>query len=303
MDLGSFSSPCLASAFETLTCSLTSLQGLTIHFPFSANAIRNAGRLTKLRSWMLILASEIPVDVIPSLFTSTDDCFPDLRNLSLHTADLDYAASIIQSLQRPLQTLLVVAKDRPSNDPSFIMTFTRVFVGHCFISSLTVLRLFVPTVKFQDQDIYSAFEPFFSLKNMAEFTIDNPCVVELDDIWFLAAANAWRHLKKLGLLSDGLPPKATLSGLIPLVQRCPDLESLRLTIVAKPFRMELLEVYNAKMKYIAFRSSPIENPVGVFRCLTKMFPNLPNVTWDGYNEDWQRISALLEESRMDAYVE
>ena len=68
----------------------------------------------------------------------------------------------------------------------------------------------------------------------------------------------------------------TLAGLIPLLKRCPNLDELDISLIAKPIDTDLLlGIPSSDNVYrLCFPASAIESPSEVFRCMVLMFPQL-----------------------------
>ncbi|KAG5342357.1 hypothetical protein C0989_002830 [Termitomyces sp. Mn162] len=143
---------------------------------------------------------------------------------------------------------------------------------------------------------------------MSAFRVVSQCVLELDNAFIADAAKAWPRLENLTLLPSPLPEastrlKMTLSGLIPLIRHCPDLNFLQVSIVADPFEPSLLlpKMFNMNITSLHFTHAHIDKPLAVFRCLVCMFPKLQEVTVLGSSGDWETLSSLIRESSNDIW--
>ncbi|KAG5732093.1 hypothetical protein E4T56_gene9253, partial [Termitomyces sp. T112] len=238
--------PQSVSALERLTVSLSHLRKLFVTVPFSADVLHQIGNLPELRELLVQLSSEGSTQEARDIFVSTDDRFSELRVFHLRAHRLGHVTQAMSSLQRPLTELYIEVKESDdTNTFSTFETFARVFLRHPCASSLVKLHLHVTIVGFEDGDVASAFRPLLAVYNMSAFRVVSQCVLELDNAFIADAAKAWPRLKNLTLLPSPLPeastrPKMTLSGLIPLIRHCPDLNFLQVSIVADPFEPSLL---------------------------------------------------------------
>ena len=68
----------------------------------------------------------------------------------------------------------------------------------------------------------------------------------------------------------------TLAGLIPLLERCPNLGELDISLIAKPIDPSLLSGISGfdTVHKVCFPGSAIESPSEVFHCIVRMFPQL-----------------------------
>jgi len=242
------------------------------------------------------------------LFRSDSWGFPRLSSFNFEAPTLELAADVTESLQHSALQNLGVTVDMGIPSMQSLSSFVRLmrsFPHHLCTSSLTCLELSGHNIWFEgaplSSSICDAFKPLFSLKKLQKLNIDFPFASELDDEWFADAAIAWPHLEMFFLSHDGFP-KVTLAGLIPLIRHCHELCDLTLSFSAEPFNMKLLQgASNTEIRRLNGGRCPIVFPVGIFRCLVVMFPNLAVVECRGFESEeehgaWEKVRDLLARS-------
>lgn len=151
------------------------------------------------------------------------------------------------------------------------------------------------------------FRPLFSFTALTSVTI---IPVVLDDSWLKEIAQAWPNLERLTVPACAAQrPRVTLEGIIPLINHCPRLCDLRITINAHPITPTKLDgIHNNHIKHISLDHSTVTLPRKVFRSLIRMFPYLVALTFcearrlytagEGlvYINGWGEINSLLRET-------
>lgn len=151
------------------------------------------------------------------------------------------------------------------------------------------------------------FRPLFSFTALTSVTI---IPVALDDPWLKEIAQAWPNLERLTVPACvAQRPRVTLEGVIPLINLCPRLCDLRITINAHPIPLTKLDgIHNNHIKHISLDHSTVVQPRKVFRSLIRMFPHLVALTHfearhlytmeEGlaYVNGWGEINSLLRET-------
>jgi hypothetical protein len=86
----------------------------------------------------------------------------------------------------------------------------------------------------------------------------------------------------------------TLTGLVPLIRKWPQLRSLSLPLSVEPVNPALLDgVYNMNIHCLSFLYGRIDSPLHLFRSLIRMFPNLRSVECnDQHSSSWE-VNRLL----------
>ncbi|GLB38022.1 hypothetical protein LshimejAT787_0410730 [Lyophyllum shimeji] len=310
-----------ASVIEAFVCSLHELETLSVvpSWRVAAETLNHLASLCKLRQCRTI---DIPSNVagvqLRDLFTVVGDRFPSLDSIIFYAQELDQAACVVESLQRPLTHLEVLAgymsevwATRPF---ASIANLTRSFVHHQCVSSLTYLWIHANNVDPEQfpppSAVTDAFRALFALRAIQSLDIALPFTSELDNDWFANAAAAWPHLQFLHFADrcrDG-EAKLTLAGLIPMIRCCPRLHDLAVPFSAEPFDLDLLPpgVCNLAVTHLDLSDCTIGPPAAVVECLTALFPNLAWTGYESYDEDsdeedgpggWSTVERLLQASR------
>ncbi|GLB43066.1 hypothetical protein LshimejAT787_1205150 [Lyophyllum shimeji] len=270
------------SAMEHLVCSLPDIRRLSVEFPEEALCTTSAmiDHLGSLPNLSICFISQVPPDKtmseLQSLFTTEGGRFPALSKFAYTAPTLALARAVIESLQCPLQQLAVDISASEEPIPA-LASFTSSFRYHRCSSSLTSFCLtgYSELDSVDSASMCAAFSSLFSLRALEHIYIGFFWVSHLDDTWYANAATAWPHLRALDF-SYNDPPKVTLSGLIPLIRNCRRLDTLTLSIVAKPFDPEILQVgdRNLAITHLSLQDSEIESPVDVYRCLLQLASSL-----------------------------
>ena len=96
--------------------------------------------------------------------------------------------------------------------------------------------------------------------------------------------------------------KMTLAGLIPLVEHCPKLKTIRLRLDAQPFDpTQVNGISNSKIRRLCLETYIIPSPRDVFLSLIKIFPNLEYVYQASYftasfSWPWDELNHMLHEA-------
>lgn len=126
------------------------------------------------------------------------------------------------------------------------------------------------------------------------------CPIDVDNDMLAAMAQAWPNLERIDLESfrgsSISPPKATLLGLIPLLQHCPRLKTVGVVMDAEHLTAEVLLAVppsdlaeDSRVKYLKVGNSKISDPTFVATFLSSLLPNLEDIrtAWPDrrYHED------------------
>ncbi|GLB34285.1 hypothetical protein LshimejAT787_0111690 [Lyophyllum shimeji] len=297
--------PEITSAAERLVCSLRHLEYLSLWPIMTTRITHHLGRLRELRHWNTEVRSDTAGFPIREMFTTEGGHFPNLCSFDLRASTLAVAAEVIESLQCPLRHLTVIITDETTAQPVLSLArFTGALPHHQCVASVRYLHLHgaVRLELSSGPAARQAFRSLFSLRALRSLWITLPCASVLDDDWYAAAADAWRGLECLRITHPE-SPVLTLAGLIPLIRNCRQLYELELSICAEPFDLRLLQpgICNTTITDLNLGPSPIVDTVGVFRCLTLMFPNLQSVACTDnvlpeHDDAWEKVSGMLEES-------
>ncbi|CAL1712136.1 unnamed protein product [Somion occarium] len=169
----------------------------------------------------------------PLLLAQCDHAFPALRSLTLHVRDVVEATRFIELSPLPRLTDLSLAiRDQsfPSS-PTLIQTLGEVMARQFSTTTYETFEISSQCPMRLPWDASKAIQPFMlqpflKFQAMSSFKLDAQWCYDLDDAFMDVVASAWRQLHSLRLDPNGSWPshrvcKLTITGLLPLVQRCP----------------------------------------------------------------------------------
>jgi hypothetical protein len=205
-----------------------------------------------------------------------------ITSLQLSTAEDVTTLDQFLSLCRPYQLqqlALAISFDRfvPSSKwQQFFQTLS------CYCSSrLEVLRIWQNT----HQEIeLEAFLPLLTLRNLTTLSMTR-VFPDLDNYQLARIAEAWPHLQVLHLRSPGAGMNAggiTPEGLLPLLENCPELRDLALTvnvprhcirISGRPWR----GISNPNITTLNVGNSVIQDSIAIALLFYHIFPNLEKI--------------------------
>jgi hypothetical protein len=189
---------------------------------------------------------------------------------------------------------------------SELRMFTKSMSRHPSVSSLTYLSLMDFQTRLSDTDdqtyIRDIFCPLFALAGLTSVNMQIKVSSKLCNLWYTDAAVAWPLLETISISppnSTGpLKAKITLAGLIPLVQHCTKLESVKLHLDAQPFDpTQVNDISNLKIRRLCLETYTRLSPRDVFLSLIKIFPNLEDV-YQGSSFArglWDEVNHMLHE--------
>ena len=262
--------------------------------------------------------SRIPPNPDLHSFTTEGGRFSNLCHFGFRTVNLMTAADIVESMACWFENLNIPITRR-STLPVMTETIrslrrmTEVLSRHQSSASLSQLTLHVfPDMVTGGESVHSALRPLFRLNGINNLRLHLPIFDEVGDSWLDEASQSWPHLETLQVAPpygqvaqrDG-GPTMTLAGLIPLLNRCPNLGQLEISLIAKPIDAGLLSSISSSTLYVTFSDSTIESPSEVFRCIVLMFPQLRQfngfssgyLRW-GLDEDvaWRELCHLISQA-------
>jgi hypothetical protein len=218
-------------ALSQLICELSHLRALsTGRTLLPPEVIIHLSKLTNFISFNTV---QIPPDI--GLFTTNDGHFPSLRRFGFYSQSWSTAMAVMGSMSCPFEILSVGAAGE-SEPLSALGGFVASISAPHLVSSLTSLHLkgSLRMIDMHDRSVYETLLPLFSLRALHSMTLQIPVVCALlNDSWLECAAMAWPFLQTLSL-GDVPSPLMTLAGLLPLVKHCPALNTLWLTLNARP---------------------------------------------------------------------
>ncbi|KDQ61088.1 hypothetical protein JAAARDRAFT_191205 [Jaapia argillacea MUCL 33604] len=179
---------------------------------------------------------------------------------------------------------LVVFASRAENDDVQITLF-HALAGRCSPTSIRTLSIQISQLSPLPAIIdYHAFHLLFQFRNLASVTLEYVARFDIDDSLLSAMADAWPHLRvfKVSYYSRFFPlgePRTTLSGLIPLVNKCPQLSTLKLpmdtpTTLAEWIKFRKTITSKSLATTVEFDPITVSKAVTVAAIITDMFPNI-----------------------------
>ncbi|KAF8060197.1 hypothetical protein FPV67DRAFT_1674158 [Lyophyllum atratum] len=172
--------PAFGTALQSLIAAVKDLQFISLLGPFPAmspNLIHLIGSLTSLRSCQTItIPSDATSSVVRDFFTAGGGQFRTLRCFEFVAHCLDTAADVTETLQCPLEVLIVAVEEAGDHLHSSLTRFTQTFIHHSadWTSSLTTLLICGPGdsggVVLNSQKICNALEALFRLKHSESLT-------------------------------------------------------------------------------------------------------------------------------------
>ncbi|RDB18147.1 hypothetical protein Hypma_000500 [Hypsizygus marmoreus] len=130
----------------------------------------------------------------------------------------------------------------------------------------------VPDFEIGESGPPTALRQLLDLAAVQTLYLDLLIVVTLNNAWLADAAAAWPNLRHLALRARKTSA-ITLSGFIPLIKQCPNLEKLDVTSVWRAFDIGLLcGAVNTNIEEVdMYHSGIVGKWISVFRCLVVMF--------------------------------
>jgi hypothetical protein len=171
---------------------------------------------------------------------------------------------------------------------------------------------------------HAAFLPLLAFRNLTHLSMS--CVYsDLDDALLSQMAQAWPHLEVLVLrlpLSGLVATGVTLEGFLPLLEYCPKLRELALTIDAfsEPHCLHSSGqpwqgISNPNITTLTVGNSGIASPVYVAQFLSYIFPNLKKIIfWEDLNPDifdddyeareiycprWEKVLPMMQNMKVE----
>ncbi|KAG9309649.1 hypothetical protein JVU11DRAFT_10313 [Chiua virens] len=162
----------------------------------------------------------------------------------------------------------------------------------------------------------ATLRPLFQLKYLTSLKLETLCTFDLDNAAIKEIAQAWPLLETLDLsireCGWELPSKVTLSGLVPLLQNCPNLALLGVVVdatvlpAASSTTLPGYGVQNTSLESLWLADSKITRPALVASFLSAVAPNLEQlVSWntpllsgregkDKYLKRWKEVEKLVQ---------
>ncbi|KAG2125036.1 hypothetical protein DEU56DRAFT_983395 [Suillus clintonianus] len=229
--------------------------------------------------------------------------FSRVRELEVHAPDLSSLIEFMQKLQiRPTSVRAQVhAGPTPSDMRAFIAFFTEHYVGvklqNVSLKSLPCKRMpslaQPPPLPVDGRSYHTGIHgndlmPLTQFGSIDTLTIDVNCSIHLADEDLASFASAWPRLRTFSINKTHgwvLKSDITQIGLLEMLQRCPELQTLCIAINTDTFTEVPLErpgggIQNRNIRTLAFADSAIQphatTVVAAF--LSDVFPRLNEVT-------------------------
>jgi hypothetical protein len=175
---------------------------------------------------------------------------------------------------------------------------------------------------------HGALQPLLTFRNLRHLSMTR-VLPDLDNHWLREMAQAWPHLQVLDVVEyrsqvlDIPISGITLEGILPVLEHCPDLMELALTINAPPHCIQFSErpwrsISNRNITTLNVGDSVIEDPVDVAHFLTYILPNLKNIiSWGNpdlfdkaeskmvqiYRSRWEEVLSMMKDMKVQCLEE
>ncbi|KAH9949853.1 hypothetical protein B0H21DRAFT_687827 [Amylocystis lapponica] len=220
--------------------------------------------------------------------------FPALRILHLIVDALPTMGTILQVFRPPLLASVSVSCEGVTPAASLEEYFTSVarFCSHKLLRVVQVTISDPPRNDPQYGPRDETFVPLLLFCKLRVLKVGITCPFYITDDLMEDMATSWPHLTRLELGTTcparDEPPLLTLRGLIPLVQRCPKLSEISLTVDTSLAGSNYYEdqrpgdgATNSLVQSIHLGASKVIDPMSVATFLSDLFPDLlwVNTSW------------------------
>ncbi|KAK7468374.1 hypothetical protein VKT23_002890 [Stygiomarasmius scandens] len=242
--------------------------------------------------------------------------FLDLEDLELKVSDLGRAVfNLLRVIpSSPLRNLSLHYHSQMIPEERDVCRFSQSLAISPWKHNLHTLSLQAPTDwSLSSDSTASIIRPLLMLSNIEAIYLDMTMVAGLDNTLLDDIAHAWPRLSKLQFRASRGPAghqwRATLDGLVPIVQYCPHLEQLDLCLHAVTnslFLSQRLEQrpVNKSIEYLDWGHSTIKNPAEVASFLFDIFPNLISIiVWTDDRlvmARWDEVRRLIAKKRKES---
>ncbi|KAG2364644.1 hypothetical protein BDR07DRAFT_1354750 [Suillus spraguei] len=288
---------CKLSALRSLTCGEVSIRALhhLAQFPL----------LNRLTIWL--------GDDIPSALTLPRFPFSKLRYLTINTKSIGPCLSMIKATNWNIRCFH--HRMDAGYDPAGREVLLELLPLQLSRESLKCISLHTVSAHQNDDPVINPFslKPLFSFKNLLILELSGAILPGLDNDGLQKLAVAWPQLRVLILLQkSGLyhAPQVDLSGLVLLLEHCPELHQLTLSVNAivdtkAPPAPPISSISNKLITSINFSNSPITKTAEVAAFLSAIVPNLrETLSWTGevtcpggsvqeYRRRWDSVAELV----------
>ncbi|KAJ6456788.1 hypothetical protein C8R47DRAFT_1165033 [Mycena vitilis] len=293
-----------ASAF---ICGLHNINTLRLVAP-TIEALRHIAHLPGLTS---LIITELPRPGVWALTRSTPSIFSHLRRLILGPLAIEPATHFLSCFDKSQLLELHIDLDTCATavDTNLLFDTVRVAFSHTSLHTFTLgnhpydfrtARQRKRRINYRSLDILSCFTEITSL------AIQSPAGFDLDDAAVERLAAAWPRLEDLTLSARGrsTPIHLTFHALRSLASHCPFLTELDIEFDAThtPPGSADERVVQDTLDRLLVGFSPIIKPGRVARYLSRLFPNLSDISATHskeYNEDKDDVEMLRQTTVWD----
>ncbi|KAG2123465.1 hypothetical protein DEU56DRAFT_48387 [Suillus clintonianus] len=289
---------CKLSALRSLTCGEVSIRALhhLAQFPLLSRLSIGLG------------------DDIPSAFTFSRSPFCKLRYLTINTKTVGPCLSMLKATNWNIRCFH--HRMDAGYDPAGRKALLDLLPLQLPHKSLKCISLHTNAAPHEDDDLITnplSLKPLFSFKNLLILELSGAILPGLDNDGLQKLTVAWPQLRVLILQQKAGPyhiPQVDLTGLVLLLEHCPDLYQLALSVNAiidtkAPPAPPMSSISNKLITSINFCNSPITRTAEVAAFLSAIVPNLREaLSWTGevvcpggsvpdYRRRWGDVAELV----------
>ncbi|KAF9226222.1 hypothetical protein BS17DRAFT_729241, partial [Gyrodon lividus] len=220
--------------------------------------------------------------------------FPKLREASITCPSLDLASAWLEKLQAPkLGSLHISMPDGVASPGSVVYLFN--ILQHHPLSTLS-LNSSDPRVHHLSP---SVLRLLFKCPLLTQLSIDvSSFAIDDEDLEALATALPNLEILEIVTGSSDEPSRITLDGLVPLLQHCPNLGTLKISVNASYVTNNTDRpgegVCNTRITELSLYSSPVGDVGRVASFLSDILPNVRTIDEINTRESWNMVAKLLE---------
>lgn len=310
--------PKICEAISKLVRKLGHLRVLQCNYILSNETIRYLAIFPQLEELHITNTA----DNITRCMSVNQPSFRSVQHFTLQSRRLVFCTQLIKSMGISNQiSSLDVYLSAPEPPREYeLRQFFQTLVDFLSTDLFNSVHIFnseaaVPPNKVWDSNYYvvtlATIQPLLSFRKLEGLDINLECPFDLDNSALHLMGVAWPRMRQLHLSQGewGRPLKITLDGLVPLVQLCPELDSLNLclnAVTSNPLRVRLPDnwVSNTKVTYMHLGTSTFENSSHVVAFLSDLFPNLDtisgwergeygNVEYNNWMDRWEDVVMRL----------
>jgi len=281
--------PIASVAASDLVCQLKHLRKFHSNSLLTATALTHLAGLCNLqRIWLLnIVPLDMSIDYLAEM--RLEHPFASLRELVVDEWNVASCIALVKPLFMtcPLKSLELCFAISPPL-PQFHLLLS-ILCSARWTASLKTLRL-ETTSELQDAPDSSLLPmaditPLFAMKNMEVLVVLLHCPYDLDDDFMKNASLSWPNLHRLDLRdlcnSDADISRVSMDGVLSLVQGCPGLTSIGVTVNMRTENLGPRPSCYPNVTEFLVGESTLDDSVLVFEYLWNTFPNLDSqLAWN-----------------------